>query len=305
VFVVPAGITSITVVVVGATGGESKGGLPSGFAQVRGTLGVRPGEKLYVEVGGAGTSAGQAKPCPGTPGCLLDSGGFNGGGSSVTITRGDPGGGGGGASDLQTMPISAGTRALRSRLIVAGGGGGAGGGGAIGGEYEPGAYGGNGGDPGENGTDGTPFSGENIGGGGGDGGGLGNKTVGGKAGASLSSNPAKYFAGNAGGDGQPGVGGPGGGMAQLLACKNCAPTAISGAGGGGGGGIVGGAGGGSGGVYSSCNTLDPTCTRPTIAVGGGGGGGGGSSFTANGRFDIHHPNPKEPANGSVHISWGG
>jgi hypothetical protein len=62
---------------------------------------------LYVEVGGTG----------GAP-----AGGFNGGGDAATLFLQD--GGGGGASDVRTLPMSAGVISLNSRLIVAAGGGG-------------------------------------------------------------------------------------------------------------------------------------------------------------------------------------
>jgi Glycine rich protein len=51
-------------------------------------------------------------------------GGFNGGGKG-TVGAGASWVGGGGASDVRTLPMSAGVISLNSRLIVAGGGGGA------------------------------------------------------------------------------------------------------------------------------------------------------------------------------------
>lgn len=99
-FVVPMGITHVTIQASGAGGGI--GGAThtgaGGFAQA--TIPVTPGESLAVFVGGTSTgSYGQY-------------GGFNGGGN------GGPGGGGG-ASDVR----QSGT-ALANRVIVAGGGGG-------------------------------------------------------------------------------------------------------------------------------------------------------------------------------------
>jgi hypothetical protein len=123
VLVVPAGVTSMDVLLIGGHGGAA-GTSPGGAAaEVGGTIGVTPGTTLYVEVGGVGKdeSAGGA-------------GGFNGGGSG--------GAGGGGASDLRTMSLGSGL-SPDTRLVVAAGGGGAG---ATGG-----SLGGLGGDAGEQG----------------------------------------------------------------------------------------------------------------------------------------------------------
>ena len=104
-FVVPANTTLIKVVALGAAGGvlDPSYSDPARGGRVSALLPVRPGERLYVYVGGA------ANPCY--------SGGFNGGG--------DPGGnfgcGGGGASDVRE-----GGDALRFRILVAAGGGGRG-----------------------------------------------------------------------------------------------------------------------------------------------------------------------------------
>jgi hypothetical protein len=109
-FKVPAGVTSVEVVAIGAGGGEPSAVSPSGRgAVVSGTLVVTPGETLYVEVGGAGGES---------------NGGFNGGGNGGE-SSGDAGGGGGGASDVRTESSSA-ASTLASRLIVAAGGGGSG-----------------------------------------------------------------------------------------------------------------------------------------------------------------------------------
>jgi hypothetical protein len=106
-FVVPAGVTSATIKTWGAQGGGSDfsnhGGL-GGYAI--GTLGVQPGDVLYVYVGGQPPSAN-------TDG-IPNPGGYNGGGNAWGF-----GGGGGGASDVRTGGTS-----FSNRLIVAGGGGG-------------------------------------------------------------------------------------------------------------------------------------------------------------------------------------
>ena len=70
------------------------------------TVGVFPGEVLYVEVGGVGASP---------------TGGFNGGGDGAATA-----GGGGGAFDVRTIARANAGTTLPSRLVVAAGGGGAG-----------------------------------------------------------------------------------------------------------------------------------------------------------------------------------
>ncbi len=120
-YTVPAGVSEVSINAVGAQGGAQTSceadvcppgdqgpGLPPGRgAVVSGVVSVTPGQTLYVEVGGIG----------GAP-----DGGFNGGGEAGTLFLQD--GGGGGASDVRTLPMSAGVISLNSRLIVAGGGGG-------------------------------------------------------------------------------------------------------------------------------------------------------------------------------------
>jgi hypothetical protein len=97
-FTVPAGVSSLTVMLYGGTGGPSGSQVSGGDgALVTAALGVSPGEVLGVDVGGAGA---------------VDTGGLNGGGGNS-----GGGGGGGGATDV----TSAGTT-----LLVAGGGGGGG-----------------------------------------------------------------------------------------------------------------------------------------------------------------------------------
>lgn len=98
-FVVPSGVTSITVDMYGA---EGFGALGYG-GRLQATHPVTPGEVLQVYVGGAGGPT---------------TGGFNGGGvpgSNSTY------GGGGGASDIRR-----GGTTLNDRVLVAGGGGGTG-----------------------------------------------------------------------------------------------------------------------------------------------------------------------------------
>lgn len=108
-FVVPAGVTTVSIQASGAQGmanaaGVSLGGLGGNAS---GNLAVTPGETLWVYVGGGGTTGA--------------TGGFNGGGNGGTtgtcLTA--LGGGGGGASDVRQT-----ANTLANRRIVGGGGGG-------------------------------------------------------------------------------------------------------------------------------------------------------------------------------------
>ena len=112
-FVVPEGVTTVTIQTNGAQGGGSDscvggengpqddGGL-GGYA--RGKLAVEAGDILYVYVGGKGAIGTDE----------AEEGGWNGGGDG-----GKWGGGGGGATDVRLV-----TDDLNSRVVVAGGGGG-------------------------------------------------------------------------------------------------------------------------------------------------------------------------------------
>ncbi len=173
-FTVPAGVTSIHVVAVGAPGGNGNVGFDGGRGGVAtADVLVTPGRSLTVVVGSKGID-GSKKLEP-------SAGGFNGGAPAD-----GPDGGGGGASDIRTSATD-----LESRLVVAGGGGGGGGneenrvsaggdagqaapsitnycsGGGGGTATAPGA-GGNAGFPGKPGTLGSGGEG-NLGGGGGGG----------------------------------------------------------------------------------------------------------------------------------------
>ncbi|WP_162845944.1 glycine-rich protein [Seongchinamella sediminis] len=114
-WVVPAGVTEVSLEAWGAEGGgaydcsdvnENDGGL-GGYAT--GTLAVTEGQTLEIYVGGF---PGDPGPVSGQPG------GFNGGGDG-----GRYGAGGGGASDVRV-----GGSTLADRVLVAGGGGGGNGG---------------------------------------------------------------------------------------------------------------------------------------------------------------------------------
>jgi hypothetical protein len=244
-YVVPAGVTEVNVVAVGApgTGGYTNGrgvvpaaGLGGEGAQVSGVLAVTPAEVLYVEVGGTGG---------------YFAGAFNGGGSGASegaLGGGSGGGAGGGASDVRTVSCGTGcpgsAASLASRLLVAGGGGGGGGGGSAS-DNSPG-LGSDGGSGGVASVVGVPGASGGLVSGGvpGGGGGAGSSAGGGAAGVSASACGATAA-------GAGGLGAGGGGSLSVYA------------GGGGGGGYYGGGGGGSG-----CGTPDA----------GAGGGGGGSSY---------------------------
>lgn len=85
IWVVPNCVYNITVVVKGAKGGGSAGGLG---ANVTATLAVTPGQILQINVGGTGTV-----PAPG----------WNGGGNGTTANPGYSGGFGGG--ELQILEL--------------------------------------------------------------------------------------------------------------------------------------------------------------------------------------------------------
>ena len=105
-FVVPPGVTQVTIEAWGAEGGDvsespDTGG-PGGYA--KGTVAVAPGDVLHVRVGGKPTGT---------------TGGYNGGGGSGAPQTDYGTGAGGGATDIRL-----GGDALADRIIVAGGGGG-------------------------------------------------------------------------------------------------------------------------------------------------------------------------------------
>jgi hypothetical protein len=245
-FVVPAGVTGVTVALTGAPGGfgedQSAGAdaAPGGTgATARALIAVTPGEVLFVEVGGPGGTG---------TGLSAGAGGANGGGPGGEHA---PAGGGGGASDIRTCSVTAGdvldpgfcamSQSLSTRLLVAGGGGGGGGAGSAG-STVVGGGGGAADSAGGAGLDGTATSG-------GAGGLPGTPAAGGAAGAPSGSDAA-----------QPGTAGTGGSGGDEDGTD-------FGGGGGGGGGLFGGGGGGGG----DCRPMNPT------VCGAGGGGAGGAS----------------------------
>ncbi len=174
-FVVPAGITQLTIVAYGAQGG-SGGGLGAGSggkgAKVEAvTVPVTSGETLTIVVGGAGGNGGS------------NTGGYGsgaGGDGGTTSNSLGAGGGGGGASAVirpgnppTTPPVI---------LVIAGGGGGGGANASIIGTAGNGGAGGStitaNTANGQDGTDGTTGGGTTLGGGGGGAGGAGGESGG-------------------------------------------------------------------------------------------------------------------------------
>jgi Glycine rich protein/Secretion system C-terminal sorting domain/HYR domain len=100
-FVVPLGVTSLTIEAWGAQGGANWVNNINYGGYTKGTFVVTPSQTLQVYVGSQATGL---------------AGGFNGGGSGEGIGKG-----GGGASDVRISPYS-----LNDRVLVAGGAGGAG-----------------------------------------------------------------------------------------------------------------------------------------------------------------------------------
>lgn len=200
-FIVPPGVTSITIQAFGAQGGSGQGSVAGGNGgSVTATISVTPGQTLYIYVGGRGTDASI-----GTGGGTGGAGGFNGGGAGGDASEGG-GGGGGGASDVRQ-----GVDDLGHRVVVAGGGGGGGG------------YGGNGGKGGNTvGQTGFNGSGSTAGGGGSGSGGTGGSIggddgqegIGGDGGVSGDGGGGGggggYYGGGGGGSGDSGAGGGGG-----------------------------------------------------------------------------------------------
>ena len=239
-FVVPDEVNSVHVVATGAPGAVGfNGGSAGRGARVSGDLTVTPGQKLYVNVGGAPTGVAPGADCYPSANCI---GGFNGGGGA-----GRYGGGGGGASDVREISRAE-AGSLASRLVVAGGGGGS----AYGEDIDcPGVRGGSGGDAGSDGGDGPTCMTVP----GGTGGKAGGANAGGAGGSPSGGNGSLGLGGNGGGqDGGGGGGGLfGGGGGGNYKTGFVASDLVSAPGGGGGGG----------------SSLDPDGgPTPIIATGG-------------------------------------
>jgi outer membrane protein OmpA-like peptidoglycan-associated protein len=225
-YVVPDGVTSITVTAKGAQGNTVTGGGTGGLGgALTATIAVNPGEVLQVMVGGVT---------------------YNGGGAGA--------GGGGGGSDIRRPAFSTNSScaftlscALTQRIIVAGGGGG-------GGTYA-GSHGGAGGQTAVAGSAGNATGGDATGGGagtasGGGAAGSGTFTTAGEgaaAGSFGAGGNKAWVAGATGGGGGGGYyGGGGGGVSQNSAIT----PQFDGAGGGGGGSSWAGGTGVSGATFS-------------------------------------------------------
>ena len=116
-FMVPAGVSSISVAAVGGAGGACSGSAGGEGASVAGTFAVQPGERLSIGVAGPGGT------CPG-PGAGIAAGGVGGGGSGGASAF--TGAGGGGDSEVGTGLLPSYPASADGLLIVGGGGGGAG-----------------------------------------------------------------------------------------------------------------------------------------------------------------------------------
>ncbi len=221
-FVVPSGVTQLTVVASGAEGGAGYQGGAGGLGgSVTATIAVTPGETLAVFVGGKGADGTNT---PATTALGGFNGGGNGGGSA--LLGGGDGGGGGGASDVRRGPLYA----LADRLVVGGGGGG---GGSTGNATAGGTGGAGGGTTGGSGGDVLPATG----------GGGGTQSVGGAAGASASGSNLAGAQGSGGRGASSDYGAAGGGGGGFY--------------GGGGGGVnvfTNGAGGGGGSSFPASGT---------------------------------------------------
>lgn len=248
-FIVPAGVTSVEVTLIGGHGGlgnVSNGAqaLGGAGASAVATLSVSPGELLFVEVAGAGGSSEEA-----------GRGGYGGGGKA-----GGHGGGGGGASDVRTVEDLP-----SSRLVVAAGGGGGGGNGGETATPSAAIPAGSGGEGGQSGQNGTAAGAHARGG---EGGKAGNS--GGAAGEHSSETAATagqlalggqggtQFAGGGGGGGG-GLFGGGGGGGGIAFAESVSPFSVFTAGGGGGGG---GSSGVPGGVTSAVLLSSGSTTQP-------------------------------------------
>jgi len=217
-FKVPAGVTKLSIVARGAAGaGESASNSLYNYAgrggRVYAVIPVKPDEKLYIFVGGQGSTVG----------------GYNGGGNPGSEASGGTCYGGGGASDVR-----ADGRGLGDRILVAAGGGGQGCEIYVG---EGRAVFGGGGGPGIGQTGGGIY--------GAMGGAGGTQSQGGSGGSGGGSASGQGKNGQPGTLGQGGSGGAGG-IEPYPYCNPSNYHCAGGGGGGAGGGYYGGGGGGGG-----------------------------------------------------------
>ena len=240
-WVVPCGISSISITMYGARGGKgyrtAVGGTGGKGAKIVATYAVVPGTLLDLYVGAQGTNASSASVAGigGAGGNAGDESGGNGYGS-VTTTWG-AGGGGGAASSIRM-----GGTALANRIFVAAGGGGAGR------EDNANENGGGGGNVGLIGTA-SPVAER----------GLGGTAIAGGA-AVLYSPGGCSPTGITGTAGALGLGGNGG----MTTASTANTTCFYGGGGGGGAGYYVGSGGCAGGGGGGSSYTDPSATGVTI-----------------------------------------
>lgn len=176
-YVVPPGVTSLTVTLNGAGGLSLSGGGNGGEGgSVTATISVQPGETLMFNIGGRGVDNATA----------FNGGGRPGGGGATDIRRPTP------STPLNTMSSCAYdfNCGLNEQIVVAGGGGGGG--------NLPGSDGGDGGQTGDPGTPANQSGGDATGGGGGTSG------SGGAAGTGAVTAPASGAGSGAGARGQGG-----------------------------------------------------------------------------------------------------
>lgn len=114
-FLVPVGVNTVHVVLIGGRGGSFGGTASGGMgARVEGDMAVTPSTQVFIQVGGNGPNGSE----------LQVPGGFNGGGAGGGSGSLGYAAGGGGASDIRTVSRTV-SGSLESRLIIAAGGGGA------------------------------------------------------------------------------------------------------------------------------------------------------------------------------------
>ena len=230
-FIVPSGITTISVTAIGAEGGDCYLAFGGRGASVSAIIPVSPGEKLFVGVGGVGGGGGGIGTycLAGNQGGAGGTDGGGAGGPDNGPSGNETDGSGGGGASAVGLANSLGGEQFGNLMIVAGGGGGAG--------YEVwGGDAGAGGASGE-GAGGAPGT-QSAGGAGGSDGSSGTALQGGAGGGGLSSvtglgggggGGGYYGGGGGGGANGGGPGGGGGGSSFITAAAGAAsgPTPSS------------------------------------------------------------------------------
>jgi uncharacterized repeat protein (TIGR01451 family) len=202
-WIVPPGVTQLTIEVVGGGGGSdasSNGCIPGTGAKLQGTIQVAQGAQLTIDVGGRGGDG----PVGGAGGGGGGGGDMPGGAGGTAGDSSPTGGGGGGGGSMIASTVGP--------LVVGGGGGGCGAfangagsgdGGNHGAAGKDGSQNAHGGSPGANGATGVGGASDPATDPGGSAGGGGGGGAGGSA-------PALHFGGGGGGGGYRGGGGGGG-----------------------------------------------------------------------------------------------